>query len=585
MERHDNIDTKTGVALFLRVLAYAKPYGLFIFIAILSIVAVTVLNLLEPFLIKVAIDECILKNDLDRLLRISLYYLAAIFLSFVFTFAQEYSLSITGQKIIYGIRKDVYHHIASRSTQYFDNSPIGRLTTRATNDIENLNEMYTALFVSFFQDFFMIIGIFILMLSQSLKLSSLCIFVIPPMIFFTIRFRFENQPLFRKARAVLAAINASLNEYISGMTVIQTFKKETVVYDKFKRKNEEYFEINNKQTRAMAMFRPSIELLRYVAMALLIFFGGKFVLEGSVEFGTLFMFTSLIGRFFKPILDLTEKYNILQAAISSSERIFTVLDDKREIPNPPSPVPMKNFKGKIEFKNVWFAYNDEDWVLKDISFIINPGESAAFVGATGAGKSSIINLITRFYDCQRGEILIDGVDIKKLDKHELRKNISVVQQEVFLFSGTISDNIRLFDKKITDNTVKSVSEYVNASKFIEKLPKGYEETITEKGATLSAGERQLLSFARTLAHEPLLLVLDEATANIDTETELLIKDALGKILKDRTAIAVAHRLSTIQNADKIIVLKQGRIIEEGNNETLLALKGTYYDLYKLQYKD
>jgi ABC-type multidrug transport system fused ATPase/permease subunit len=398
-------------------------------------------------------------------------------------------------------------------------------------------------------------------------------------------FRIKAREAYRLVRVKLAKINATLSENISGMRIIQIFKKEDFKYTEFEDINQEHRTASMKELFVFAVFRPSMDLIYSLALALLLWYGGAKVLGDVLAFGVLFAFVNYIEKFFKPIMDLTEKFNILQSAMASSERVFLLLDEEEGIKNADQAVNPGKIKGEIEFKNVWFAYKDENWVLRDVSFKINPGETAAFVGATGAGKTSIISLISRLYDIQKGEILIDGKNIKEIDKYELRKQIGTVLQDVFLFTGDIAGNIRLNSTEISEETVKEVAQYVNADKFIEKLPQGYHEEVKERGATLSAGQRQLLAFARALAFDPSILVLDEATSNIDTETELLIQDAINKVIRNRTTIVIAHRLSTIQHADNIIVLHKGKVREIGNHQELLDKKGMYYDLYLLQYKE
>ncbi len=529
--------------------------------------------------------EKFIKQDIDGITKIGLIFLLAIIIVFIFNYLQTYILNHTSQKIIFNIRQDLYSHIQSLSVSYFDKNPVGRLVTRVTNDTETLNEMYTGVLINLFKDVFILVGIIIVMLKMNYKLALISFSLIPLILIASIVFRKKIREVYRLGRVQLAKINSTLNENITGMKTIQIFKKEEKISKQFDEINTAYLNTAKKEVNLHAIFRPSIEVIRSLGLAILIYYGSGQVISGYIEFGVLYAFIDYLQKFFQPILDLTEKYNILQAAMASSEKIFAILDEDDMIENTNNPVPIKELKGKIEFKNVWFAYEDENWALKDVSFTINPGEIVAFVGATGAGKSSIINLITRFYDIQKGEILIDGVNIKKYDKFELRKHIGVVLQDVFLFTGTIKDNIRLNNHDISDEEIKQIAKYVNAHHFIEKLPKQYNEPVMERGATLSAGEKQLLAFARTLAFNPSILILDEATSNIDTETELLIQDALQKLIKGRTTIAVAHRLSTIQNSDKIIVLKNGVIQEMGTHQELLENEGIYYDLYKLQYKE
>jgi ATP-binding cassette subfamily B protein/subfamily B ATP-binding cassette protein MsbA len=525
------------------------------------------------------------EQDLSGVKQISLWFLATITLGFIFNYIQVYILYYTGQKIIYNMRKELFSHLQKLSLTFFDRNPVGRLVTRVTNDMENLNEMYTGVLVNLFKDVFLLIGIIAVMLKMNFKLALVSFTVIPLIIIAAALFRQKAREAYRLVRVKLAKINATLSENISGMRIIQIFKKEDFKYNEFEEINQEHRAASMKELLVFAIFRPSMDLIYSLALALLIWYGGAKVLGETLSFGVLFAFVNYIDSFFKPIMDLTEKFNILQSAMASSERIFLLLDEEEGIKNTDQPVCLGKIKGEIEFKNVWFAYKDENWVLRDVSFKINPGETAAFVGATGAGKTSIISLISRLYDIQKGEILIDGKNIKEIDKYALRKQIGTVLQDVFLFTGDITGNIRLNSTEISEETVKEVAQYVNADKFIEKLPQGYHEEVKERGATLSAGQRQLLAFARALAFDPSILVLDEATSNIDTETEILIQDAINKVIRNRTTIVIAHRLSTIQHADNIIVLHKGKVREIGNHQELLDKKGMYYDLYLLQYKE
>lgn len=523
--------------------------------------------------------------DLKGIDRIAIIFLGAIILGFILNYLQVLILNLTSQKIVFNIRQEIFSHIQGLSISYFDKNPIGKLVTRVTNDTETLNEMYTSVLINLFKDLFILVGIVFVMMRMDITLALVSFSLMPFILIASIIFRKKIRVIYRLGRAQLAKINATLNEDITGMKIIQIFNKEKKMSSRFDQINRDYLKTAKKEISLFAVFRPSIEIIRSLGIAVLVYYGGGQVISSTIEFGVLYAFIDYIQRFFEPILDLTEKYNILQAAMASSERIFTVLDDHTRIENSPNPISKKDLMGKIEFKNVWFAYEENNWVLKDINFTIEPGETIAFVGATGAGKSSIINLITRFYDIQKGEILIDGVNIREFDKHVLRQNIGVVLQDVFLFTGTIEDNIRLNNTDISQEKIIEVAKYVNAHNFINKLPHKYDEPVMERGSTLSSGERQLLAFARTLAYNPQILILDEATSSIDTETEILIQDALEKLIKGRTTIAIAHRLSTIQHADKIIVLSKGIIKEMGNHQELLQNEGMYYDLYKLQYKE
>jgi len=571
--------------LMKRLLKYAKPYISLIFISFLLLILITLSDLARPYLMKIAIDDYIVVGDKAGLGKIVLIFIAVITGGFICNYAQVYILHYTGQKIIYNMRQELYSHLLRLSLSFYDKNPVGRLVTRVSNDMENLNEMYTAVLVNLFKDLFTLIGIVIVMLRMNLKVALISFTAIPLIFLSAIIFRRESRKAYRLVRVKLARINAALSENISGMKIIQIFNREDYKYDEFSAINDEHRQASLREVFVFAVFRPSMDLIFSFSLALLIWYGGGKVLQNELPFGVLFAFVNYIDQFFKPINDLTEKFNILQSAMASAERIFLLLDKEEEIKNIEAPKPLGRIKGKIEFKNVWFAYEGENWVLRDVSFTINPGETVAFVGATGAGKTTIISLITRLYDIQKGEILIDGKNIKEVDKYELRSQIAVVLQDVFLFTGDIKGNIRLNNKDINDEKIKEVATFVNADTFIQKLPDKYDEKVMERGATLSAGQRQLLAFARALAFNPSVLILDEATSNIDTETELLIQDAIKKIIKYRTNIIIAHRLSTIQNADKIIVMHKGKIREIGKHQELLDKKGIYYDLYLLQYKE
>lgn len=568
-----------------RLLGYAKPHWKALLVSIVFLIIITLLELLNPYLIKIAIDDHITKSDIEGLDRVAILFFIVIFLTFIFNYAQTYILNYTSQRIIFKIREDIFNHIQSLSISYFDTNPIGRLITRVTNDTETLNEMYTNVLVTLFKDIFMIVGIFIVMMSMNSRLALLSFGLLPIILVMSLIFRRYIRQVYRLGRTQLAKINSRLNEYITGIRIIQIFKKEKKAAEKFDEFNSSHLKTIQKEVTIFAIFRPSVEIIRSLGIAALIYFGGGEVIGGAVEIGVLFAFITYLQRFFQPILDLTEKYNILQSAMASGEKIFNILDEEVQVKETKEASELKEVMGKIEFKNVWFAYVGEQWVLKDVSFVINPGETVAIVGATGAGKTSIINLITRFYDIQRGEILIDDVNIKDIKKSNLRKHIGVVLQDVFVFSGTIEDNIRLNNNDIDEASIIEIAKYVNAHNFINKLPSGYKEPVMERGSTLSSGERQLLAFARTLVYNPSILILDEATSNIDTETEMLIQDALSKLIKNRTTIAIAHRLSTIQHSDKIIVLKSGVIEEMGTHQELLNLNGLYHNLYQLQYKE
>ncbi|EYE88329.1 multidrug ABC transporter ATPase [Fervidicella metallireducens AeB] len=542
-------------------------------------------NIFKSYKIKPSEIKEVRRSDAKGVLNKTMLMLFLSILVFLLGYIQVYLISKTGQKIIFDIRQKLFRHVEDLSLSFFDSNPVGRLVTRITNDVETLNEMYTSVLLNLIKDAFLIIFILVAMFLLNVKLALITLFVIPVITAAIIIFKRYDREAYRDVRVKLARINAFLSENISGMKIVQIFAKEEKKYKEFANINREYFDASYHQLQIIAIFRPFIDLVYSLALAALLWFGGIRVINNNLTFGILFAFVSYLQKFFQPINDISEKYDILQSSMASSERIFMLLDKDERIKNPDNPVSIETLKGEIEFKNVWFAYKENDWVLKDVSFKINPGEKVAFVGATGAGKTSIISLISRFYDIQKGEILIDGINIKNMNKEDLRKNVATVLQDVFLFTGDIKGNIRLNNDEISDETIISAARYVNADKFIEKLPDKYDSYVNERGTTFSQGERQLIAFARAIAFNPPILVLDEATANIDTETESLIQDALEKITENRTTIIVAHRLSTIKKADKIIVLHKGKIRETGTHEELLKREGLYYNLYQLQYKD
>lgn len=523
--------------------------------------------------------------DRAAILRLGIVLLIVVSLGFVLNYIQAYALQFTGQRIVFDIRRDIFNHLQRLALAFFDGNPVGRLVTRVTNDTQNLHEMYTAVLVNLFKDIFMILGIIVVMFRLNVRLALVSLATLPLIVVLTAIFRLKARAAYRETRVRLARINANFAENISGMRLVQIFRQEKRKFKEFDEVNSSHFRASMRELRVFAVFRPSIELVYSLAMALLIWVGGGQVVQGAIDFGVLYAFVNYIELFFRPINDLTEKYNIMQASMASAERIFLILDEEPAIADVANPLPMGEVKGHIEFRNVWFAYVGEEWVLRDVSFTVEPGQTIAFVGATGAGKSTIMNLLSRFYDIQKGQILIDGKDIKELNIEELRRNVGLVMQDVFMFSGTIGENIRLNNPAIDKERVERVARHVNAHHFIDALPKKYDEPVTERGSTLSAGQRQLIAFARALAYDPAILILDEATANIDTETEMLIQDALPRLLAGRTSLVVAHRLSTIQDADKIIVLHRGKIREQGTHQELLAEKGLYHNLFLLQYKE
>ena len=521
-------------------------------------------------------------GDFIGILISAAWYLGILLLLFLCNRIQYLLLQETGQKIIYEVRQQVFDHVETLSMSYFDRTPVGKIVTRMTNDVEALHEMYANILVKLFKNSMKIIGLAGVMLLLNWRMALLSFVMLPVTAALTFLFKNLSRKAHQIVRTRYAALNTFLSENISGMKVIQIFNREGKKEEEFCRCSQALYKGTNRVMMVNAIFRPSIQLVSVIALVVVLVGGSRYVLGGTLSIGTLYIFIQYINSFFEPIQELAEQFATLQSAVASAEKIFTVLDEKPVITDPENPAILSEIRGKIEFKHVWFAYEEEDYVLKDVSFTIEPGEKVAFVGATGAGKSSILNLIGRYYDIQKGEILIDGVNIKDMSREQIRRAIGQVQQDVFLFTGTINSNIRLRDETISDEEIKKAARYVNASRFIEKLPRQYEEKVSERGATFSSGQRQLLSFARTLAYNPKILILDEATANIDTETEQWIQEALERLMTGRTSIIVAHRLSTIQHADKIMVMQKGRIRESGTHQELLKKDGIYKKLYELQ---
>lgn len=571
--------------LMKRLLTYIKPYRKYVILAIFMNIIVAALPSLRPVLTKIAVDNNIANKDYHGLLLIILALFGILIFQSIVQYFLTYFTELIGQKTIYDLRTQLFAHVQKLSLKYFDKVPIGRTVTRVTNDVDALNEMFSSGIVEIFSDVFVIIWILVFMFSMSWDLALVTLAVMPVLVFATFLFRKKVRETYRDVRKHLSRLNSYMQEHITGMNVVQIFAKQKSELKKFSSINDDHKVANIKSIFYYAIFYPFIELLNSIAIGLIIWYGGGEVIQKHLSIGVLFAFIQFVEMFWRPVRDLSEKYNILQGAMAASERIFKLLDDKTIIPNPKEPVKLNSFKGEIEFKDVWFAYNPGEYVLKNISFKINPGETVAIVGATGAGKSSIINILSRFYDIEKGTITLDGIDIRTLDEKELRKHISVVLQDVFLFSGDIKTNISLGNEEITEEKIIEAAKTVGADKFISQLPNKYNEEVKEKGATLSVGQRQLISFARALAYDPQILILDEATSSIDTETEILIQNAIQKLLVGRTSIVIAHRLSTIQNADKILVMHKGELKEMGNHQELLAKKGIYYKLYQLQYKD
>lgn len=524
------------------------------------------------------------QNDFKGILKAGILFLLLLFSGFFLNLADTWLLQKMGQQIVYKLREETFTHIHSLSLSFFNITPVGKLVTRVSNDTEAVNELFSTILVKLFKNIVKIIGYAVVMLSINVKMAGISFLLLPLVAILTFVFRHLSRKAYQITRNKITELNTFLSEHISGMKLIQIFAREKEKYSEFEGKSMELYRANFREIMTFAIFRPSIYLVSVIAMILVIRTGSLSVLNGSLSLGTLFVFITYISSFFEPIQELSEQLGTLQSSIASAEKIFSVLDVKPEIVSPTDPAPV-NILGEIEFRHVWFAYEEENYILKDVSFVIHPGEKAAFVGATGAGKSTILNLIGRYFDIQKGQILIDGIDIHEIDLDVLRGAIGQVQQDVFIFTGDIKSNISLNNEAISPDDVRRAAEIVNADPFIQKLPHGYDEPVTERGSTLSAGQRQLLSFARTLAYDPKILVLDEATANIDTETETLITQALARLMDGRTTIMVAHRLSTIQHADKIIVMHHGEIKESGTHQELLVKDGLYKKLYELQLMD
>ncbi|HEX9829398.1 MAG TPA: ABC transporter ATP-binding protein [Bacteroidota bacterium] len=578
--------------LMRRLLTYLRPYKWHVVAGILLSILVSGLEAVRPYFTKIAVDTDIAANDKHGLLMTTLAFFGVLVFRGLMQYANAYLTQWIGQRTIFDLRMEVFAHLQKRSLRFYDRNPIGRLITRVTNDIEVLNEMFSSGIVMVFTDVFTIIGIFYFMFSMNWELALVTLSVLPLLFYGTFLFRKRAREAYRQVRIQIARINTFMQEHITGMLVDQIFNREKKSFEKFSGINAAHRDANIKSILYYALFYPGVELIGAIAIGLIIWYAGAQVLDGAITLGTVMAFLQFNEMFWRPIRDLSEKYNILQTAMASSERVFHLLDDNTTIAEPAQPVPLDKVRGEIEFRDVWFAYNvpsdgarSPEWVLKGISFHIKPGETVAIVGHTGAGKTSITSLLSKFYEVQRGEILVDGVNIQRLRSHDLRKHLSIVQQEVFLFSGDIKGNINLGNEDISLEHVKAATRVVGADRFIEQLRGTYDAEVKERGATLSVGQKQLLSFARALAHQPKILILDEATSSVDTETEQLIQAAIRKLLQGRTSIVIAHRLSTIQRADKIIVLHKGEIREQGTHQELLALNGIYKRLYELQYKE
>ena len=585
MQDEDILGKAYDARLMHRLLTYLRPYKQYVALALVLILFESGLEVAFPWLTKIAIDRYIAAANMAGLAVIAGVYVILLAIRFVVASAETYVLQNTGQNIMYDMRMQVFRHLHTLAPSFYDKNPVGRLITRVTTDVDVLNEMFSAGIVSIFGDIFTLLGIMVAIMVLNWQLGLVTMSVVPLIFVTTAIFRMKARDSYRRVRIAIAKINAFLQEHITGMSVVQLYNRERKTFRRFDGINKEHLAANLDGILAYAWFYPAIELLSSIAIALIIWYGGGKVMQGALTLGALVAFTQYSNRFFQPIADMSEKYNILQTAMASSERLFKLIDTPAAIVNPPNAIlPPRPVRGEIEFRNVWFAYNDEDWVLRDVSFHVNPGESVAIVGHTGAGKTTTTSLLTRFYDIQKGDILLDGANIARLDLEYLRSSFAVVLQDVFLFSGTIESNIRL-GSLISRERVEAAVEDVNLGPFLRTLAAGLDHPVNERGTTLSVGQRQLLAFARALAHDPKILILDEATSSVDTETELQIRKAIDRLMERRTSIIIAHRLSTIQRCDKIIVMHKGRVREIGTHQQLLAQRGIYYKLYQLQYKD
>ncbi len=571
--------------LLKRLLVFVKPYKKFVFLAVILTISISGLAAIRPAFTQMAVDDYITKGDIPGLQFIVLLFVGTLILQGLIQYGMTYLTSWIGQNITFDLRRKIFDHITKLNLKYFDNNPIGRLVTRVTSDVEVLFEVFSSGIVTAFGDIFLIIGIVAFMFALDVELTLVTLAVLPVLIYATSVFRRKVRDSFRKIRILVARLNSFIQEHISGVSIVQYFNKEKQTVADFEDINREHTDQNIRSVFYYAVFFPIVELIGAIAMGLIIWYGGGQVVQGAVSVGVVIAFLQYTEMFFRPIRDLSEKYNILQQAMASSERIFEVLDYESPVKDPVDPVKLDMVKGSIEFKNVTFGYNEDEYVLKNVSFKINAGEKVAFVGATGAGKSTIINLLCRFYDVNEGEILLDGVDLRKLRQNDLRENIAIVLQDVFLFRGNIKSNINLGKTSISDQTIDEAVKNVGLQNFIDSLPDRLETEVLERGSSFSTGQKQLISFARALAYDPKILILDEATSSVDTHTEILIQQAIKRLIEGRTSIIIAHRLSTIQKCDKIIVMHKGEIKEMGTHQELLEKGGLYRKLYQLQYKE
>ncbi|HEY7284645.1 MAG TPA: ABC transporter ATP-binding protein [Vicinamibacterales bacterium] len=577
--------------LMRRLLQYLKPYWRQVLLALAAIVVGGAASLAQPYLIKVAIDRFVAARQLEGLNSLAALFLLVLVVAFAAEYLQTWTMQLTGQRIMFDLRMSIYGHLQKLDLQFYDRNPVGRLMTRVTSDVDVLNDLFTAGVVTIFGDVFALVGIMVMMLWMNWRLALVAFAVLPLVVIVTQWFRRNVRDSYRVVRGLIARINAFLQENITGMTTVQLFRREALNFSRFDKIDRDHRDANIESIFYYAVFYPAIEAISALASALIIWYGGGSVIGGTLTLGALVAFLQYVQRFFRPISDMSEKFNVLQAAMASSERIFKLLDEPVAIVSPARPSLGAATAGSIRFEHVWFSYDarrpdgdgEPNWVLRDVSFEVRPGERVGIVGATGSGKTTLVNLLLRFYDIQKGRITIDGVDIRDLELKELRGLFSLVLQDVHLFSGTVADNIRLGNASIDDERVRRAAEAVHADAFISRMTNGYASKVAERGSTLSVGQKQLLSFARALAFDPRVLILDEATSSVDTETEMTIRDALRVLMAGRTTIAVAHRLSTIQDMDKILVLHKGLLREQGTHQALLAQRGIYFKLFELQY--
>jgi len=577
--------------LMRRLLQYLKPYWRQVLLALAAIVVGGAASLAQPYLIKIAIDRFVAARQLEGLNNLAALFLLVLVVAFAAEYLQTWTMQLTGQRIMFDLRMSIYGHLQKLDLQFYDRNPVGRLMTRVTSDVDVLNDLFTAGVVTIFGDVFALVGIMVMMLWMNWRLALVAFAVLPLVVIVTQWFRRNVRDSYRVVRGLIARINAFLQENITGMTTVQLFRREALNFSRFDKIDRDHRDANIESIFYYAVFYPAIEAISALASALIIWYGGGSVIGGTLTLGALVAFLQYVQRFFRPISDMSEKFNVLQAAMASSERIFKLLDEPVAIVSPARPSLGAATAGSIRFEQVWFSYDvrrpdgdsEPNWVLRDVSFEVRPGERVGIVGATGSGKTTLVNLLLRFYDIQKGRITIDGVDIRDLELKELRGLFSLVLQDVHLFSGTVADNIRLGNASIDDERVRRAAEAVHADAFISRMTSGYASKVAERGSTLSVGQKQLLSFARALAFDPRVLILDEATSSVDTETEMTIRDALRVLMAGRTTIAVAHRLSTIQDMDKILVLHKGLLREQGTHQALLAQRGIYFKLFELQY--